>query len=162
MKPVFYGTPSSEPSHGERYKSNTSRPTGTDASDKGPQPNAKEDADPSTNDNHARGIEHDWDDYDELKPTGSRDNGIRDFIGSSTALAERSWAGNGGQGMTYVPPGAWGRTHEVQTYELPPDWKTTVSNLCLRTNFEPAELADLFQTFRQIAGETDVYDVWSL
>lgn len=49
--------------------------------------------------------------------------------------------------------GAWGESQEVQRYKLPVNWKNVVSTLCLRTNFEPAELADLFQTFRQLAGE---------
>lgn len=60
-----------------------------------------------------------------------------------------------GKGMAKnIGLGAFGKSQEVQRYALPSDWKNTVSNLCLRTNFEPAELADLFQTFRQLAGET--------
>lgn len=60
-----------------------------------------------------------------------------------------------GKGMAKnIGYGAFGKSQEVQRYDLPSDWKNTVSNLCLRTNFEPAELADLFQTFRQLAGET--------
>lgn len=58
-----------------------------------------------------------------------------------------------GKGMARnIGLGAFGKSQEIQRYELPSDWKNTVSNLCLRTNFEPAELADLFQTFRQLAG----------
>ncbi|CAM9469158.1 unnamed protein product [Sphacelaria rigidula] len=61
-----------------------------------------------------------------------------------------------GKGMAKnIGYGAFGKSQEVQRYDLPSDWKNTVSNLCLRTNFEPAELADLFQTFRQLAGEKE-------
>lgn len=49
--------------------------------------------------------------------------------------------------------GALGQAEEQPVYDLPKEWKTMVSTLCLRTNFEPAELADLFQRFRQLAGE---------
>ncbi|CBJ29816.1 conserved unknown protein [Ectocarpus siliculosus] len=44
------------------------------------------------------------------------------------------------------------QVEEHPVYDLPKEWKTLVSTLCLRTNFEPAELADLFQRFRQLAG----------
>lgn len=55
-----------------------------------------------------------------------------------------------GGGAVY---GALGQAQEETTYELPKEWKMLVSTLCLRTNFEPAELADLFQRFRSLAGE---------
>lgn len=48
--------------------------------------------------------------------------------------------------------GALGQVEEHPVYDLPKEWKTMVSTLCLRTNFEPAELADLFQRFRELAG----------
>eukprot|EP00752_Nemacystus_decipiens_P002047 g1962.t1 len=53
------------------------------------------------------------------------------------------------RGVVY---GALGQAEEQPVYDLPKEWKTMVSTLCLRTNFEPAELADLFQRFRQLAG----------
>lgn len=63
---------------------------------------------------------------------------------------ESAWARDGGEkGAVY---GALGQAEEEPTYELPKDWNTLVSTLCLRTNFEPAELADLYQRFRQLAG----------
>lgn len=55
--------------------------------------------------------------------------------------------------MADVVYGALGQVEEHPVYDLPKEWKTLVSTLCLRTNFEPAELADLFQRFRQLAGE---------
>lgn len=63
---------------------------------------------------------------------------------------ESAWSRDeGGEGAVY---GALGQAEEEPTYELPKDWNTLVSTLCLRTNFEPAELADLYQRFRQLAG----------
>lgn len=59
----------------------------------------------------------------------------------------------GSREATAVVYGALGQVEEHPVYDLPKEWKTLVSTLCLRTNFEPAELADLFQRFRQLAGE---------
>lgn len=55
--------------------------------------------------------------------------------------------------------GALGQVEEQPVYDLPKEWKTLVSTLCLRTTFEPAELADLFQRFRQLAGKSTSSEV---
>lgn len=60
--------------------------------------------------------------------------------------------GGSGVGDRRAVYSALGQVEEEETYELPKEWKALVSTLCLRTNFEPAELADLFQRFRQLAG----------
>lgn len=68
--------------------------------------------------------------------------------GSGSRGGARGWNDSGS-----VVYSALGQVEEEATYELPKEWKALVSTLCLRTNFEPAELADLFQRFRSLAGE---------
>lgn len=94
----------------------------------------------------------DWDpdeDWDNWSGEIAREGRIK---GDSypQSRSESTWPRDeGGEGAVY---GALGQAEEEPTHELPKNWNTLVSTLCLRTNFEPAELADLYQRFRQLAG----------